>query len=237
MLKVDSLRVAYKGALALRGVSFEVGDDEIVALIGANGAGKTTVLKAISRLVKVQRGTIEWNGKDLALVSPHRMISEGISHCREGRQLFADMTMLENLLMGAYSLSNRKTIKQNLDWVMSIFPEIADRLNQIAGTLSGGEQQMVAVMRALIVRPKLLLLDEPSLGLSPIATKRVLSALPELKKSGTSILLVEQNAFQALQYSERAYIIEVGDITLSGKSSELLQDERLQEVYLGGMAT
>lgn len=237
MLKVDSLQVTYSGALALRGVSFEVGEEEIVALIGANGAGKTTTLKAISRLVKAHSGTIRWNGKDLSTVSPYHVISEGISHCREGRQLFADMTMLENLLMGAYSLSNRKTVKDNLDWVVSIFPEIENRMDQVAGTLSGGEQQMVAVMRALIVRPKLLLLDEPSLGLSPIATKRVLSALPELKKSGTSILIVEQNAFQALQYSDRAYIIEVGDIVMEGKSSDLLEDEKLQEVYLGGMKT
>ena len=235
MLRVENLEVAYAGALALRGISLQVEDGEIVALIGANGAGKTTTLKAISGLVRPRRGRILWNGEDLTNLAPHRAIHHSISHCREGRQLFADMTLKENLLMGAYALRARKTVARNLERVLALFPEIAGRLDQLAGTLSGGEQQMAALMRALICEPKLLLLDEPSLGLSPIATRRILSVLPGLAGNGTSVLLVEQNAVQALAFSHRAYILQVGEIKLGAASAELSKDKALQELYMGGI--
>jgi len=235
MLRVEGLEVAYAGALALRGVSFHVEDGEIVALIGANGAGKTTTLKAISGLVRPRRGRILWNGEDLTNMAPHRAIGHSISHCREGRQLFADMTLRENLLMGAYALRKRTSVTRNLQRVLALFPEIGGRLNQLAGTLSGGEQQMAALMRALICEPKLLLLDEPSLGLSPIATRRILSVLPGLSRGGTSVLLVEQNAVQALAFSNRAYILQVGEIKLAATSADLSKDKGLQEIYMGGI--
>ncbi|MGO8694456.1 MAG: ABC transporter ATP-binding protein [Rectinemataceae bacterium] len=234
MLQVEGLEVAYAGALALRGISFHVEEGEIVALIGANGAGKTTTLKAISGLVRPRKGRILWKGEDLSALAPHKAVTHSISHCREGRQLFADMTLRENLLMGAYAIRSRQTVARNLERVLALFPEVGGRLGQLAGTLSGGEQQMVALMRALISDPKLLLLDEPSLGLSPIATKRILSVLPGLSKDGTSVLLVEQNAVQALAFSNRAYILQVGEIKLAAKSADLAGDRALQEVYIGG---
>jgi branched-chain amino acid transport system ATP-binding protein len=235
MLQVRDLEVAYAGAIALRGISFHVEEGEIVALIGANGAGKTTTLKAISGLVRPRAGRIVWNGDEMSSLAPHKAITHAISHCREGRQLFADMTLKENLLMGAYALRSRKTVARNLERVLTLFPEIGGRLNQLAGTLSGGEQQMAALMRALISDPKLLLLDEPSLGLSPIATKRILSVLPGLSQSGTSVLLVEQNAVQALAFSNRAYVLQVGEIRLEAKSTDLAKDKGLQEAYMGGL--
>ncbi len=235
MLQVQGIEVAYAGALALRGISFRVEEGEIVALIGANGAGKTTTLKAISGLVRPRKGRILWNGTELSSLAPHKAIALGISHCREGRQLFAGMTLKENLLMGAYTLRSRKAVARNLERVLAFFPEVGGRLNQLAGTLSGGEQQMVALMRALICEPELLLLDEPSLGLSPIATKRILSVLPGLSRSGTSVLLVEQNAVQALAFSNRAYVLQVGEIKLEAKSADLANDKGLQEAYMGGL--
>ncbi|MGO9410870.1 MAG: ABC transporter ATP-binding protein [Spirochaetia bacterium] len=233
MLEVRDLEVAYDGAVALRGISFHVNDGETVALIGANGAGKTTTLKAISGLVRPRAGRILWNGQELSSLAPHKAITHAISHCREGRQLFADMTLRENLLMGAYVLRSRKAVANNLERVLTLFPEIGGRLDQIAGTLSGGEQQMAALMRALISDPRLLLLDEPSLGLSPIATKRILSVLPGLSRAGTSVLLVEQNAAQALEFSNRAYILQVGEIRLEAKSADLASDKSLQAAYMG----
>ncbi len=235
MLKVEGIEAAYAGAVALRDVSFRVQEGEVVALIGANGAGKTTTLNTIAGLVRPRRGTVVWGGIDFTRMPPHRAVSYGVGYCREGRQLFADMTVLENLLMGGFTIRSGRKLSENLQQVLSLFPEIDERLGQLAGTLSGGEQQMVALMRALISEPRLLLLDEPSLGLSPIATKRVLSVLPELSKSGTSVLLVEQNAAQALEFSDRAYVIQVGEIVAEGPSSEVATDRQLMEAYLGGL--
>ncbi len=237
MLKIEGLEVAYAGALAVRGISLRVGDGEIVSLIGANGAGKTTTLNAVSGLVRPSRGSIAWNGAELSRIPAHKMIVHGVSHCREGRQLFADMTVRDNLLMGAYAIRSKREIARNLDRVLALFPEIEERMGQLAGTLSGGEQQMAALMRALVSDPKLLLLDEPSLGLSPIATKRVLSVLPELARDGTSVLLVEQNAVQALEFSDRAYLLAVGEIVREARSAELAADRSLQEDYFGGLGT
>ena len=235
MLKIEGIQAAYSGAVALRDVSFTVGEGEVVALIGANGAGKTTTLNSIVGLVRPRRGSITWDDAELTRVPPHRAVTYGVGYCREGRQLFADMSVLENLLMGGFSIRSRHILSRNLERVLEIFPEVSGRLEQLAGTLSGGEQQMVAVMRALISEPRLLLLDEPSLGLSPIATKRVLSVLPELAKGGTSVLLVEQNAAQALEFSDRAYVIQVGEIVAEGTSAELAADHRLMDAYLGGL--
>lgn len=236
MLELEGVEAAYAGAIALRDVAFEVGEGEVVTLIGANGAGKTTTLNVISGLMKPQKGRVNWNGVDLTRTPAHRSISLGIGYCREGRQLFADMTLRENLLMGGYTIRSGKKLASRVEQVTGLFPEVRERMGQIAGTLSGGEQQMVALMRALICEPRLLLLDEPSLGLSPIATKRVLSVLPQLAAEGTSVLLVEQNAVQALAYSGRAYVIQVGRIVASGRSSDLAEDHALMDAYLGGLA-
>lgn len=236
MLELDGVEVAYAGALALKGISLHVEEGEIVALIGANGAGKTTTLNAISGLTRPRRGKILWQGIDLTRIPAYKAVTVGVGHCREGRKLFADMTLLENLLMGGYTIRSRQKLKVNLERVLSLFPEVGDRRMQLAGTLSGGEQQMVALMRALIAEPRLLLLDEPSLGLSPIATKRVLSVLPRLAQEGTSVLLVEQNAVQALEFSNRAYVIQVGEIMAEGRSTELAADRSLVDAYLGGIS-
>lgn len=235
MLKLEGIEAAYAGAVALRSVSLDVGEGEVVALIGANGAGKTTTLNSIAGLVRPARGKISWDGIDLTRSAPHRAVQHGVGYCREGRQLFGDMSVLENLLMGGYSIRSQRRLSERLKETLPLFPEVGDRLGQLAGTLSGGEQQMVALMRALICNPRLLLLDEPSLGLSPIATKRVLSVLPELSKRGTSVLLVEQNAAQALEFSDRAYVIQVGEIVAEGTSSVLSEDRQLMDAYLGGL--
>jgi len=234
MLALEGIEAAYAGAVALHGISIRVGDGEIVSLIGANGAGKTTTLNVIAGLLRPRKGRILWNASEITRMKPHRAVTHGIGYCREGRQLFADMSLLENLLMGGYSVRPKVRLTAEIDDVLALFPEVSGRLGQLAGTLSGGEQQMVALMRALIARPRLLLLDEPSLGLSPIATKRVLSVLPDLSKRGTSVLLVEQNAVQALEFSDRAYVIQVGRIVADGKSSDLSSDNSLIEAYLGG---
>jgi branched-chain amino acid transport system ATP-binding protein len=237
MLRVEGIEAAYAGAVALKEISFRVDEGEVVALIGANGAGKTTTLNSIAGLLRPRRGSITWNGVELTRIAAHRAVSFGVGYCREGRQLFADMSVRENLLMGGFSIRSSQTLAQNLDRVLGIFPEVSGRLGQLAGTLSGGEQQMVALMRALISDPRLLLLDEPSLGLSPIATKRVLSVLPQLSASGTSVLLVEQNAAQALEFSDRAYVIQVGEIVAQGASLELAADQGLMDAYLGGIGS
>jgi branched-chain amino acid transport system ATP-binding protein len=236
MLEVKGIEAAYAGAVALRNVSFQVRDGEVVTLIGANGAGKTTTLNVISGLMRPRQGSVIWNAADLTKTPAHRLISLGIGYCREGRQLFADMTLRENLLMGGYAIRSGKKLDSRIEEVAALFPEVSDRMGQFAGTLSGGEQQMVALMRALVTEPRLLLLDEPSLGLSPIATKRVLSVLPQLAAQGTSVLLVEQNAVQALAYSDRAYVIQVGEIVASGRSADLANDHSLMDAYLGGLA-
>ena len=235
MLKVDGIDVFYGDLQALRGVGFEAAEREVVSVIGSNGAGKSTTLKTVSGILRPRSGTIEFDGENISRASTTRIVEMGISHIPEGRQLFPTMTVEENLEMGAQFPHTKKVRKETMAEVFGFFPRLKERLGQKAGTLSGGEQQMVALMRALISEPRLLLLDEPSLGLSPIATKRVLSVLPELTTSGTSVLLVEQNAAQALEFSDRAYVIQVGKIVAEGPSVEVAADQQLMEAYLGGL--
>lgn len=236
MLQVKDLMVTYGGALAVNGINLKVQAGEIVALIGANGAGKTTTLNAITGIVRARQGSVHWHNVNLRKVAPHAVIHHRIAYCREGRHLFADMSVKENLLMGAYHLPNR-IAKQNMEHVLTLFPSIQTHLRQSAGTLSGGQQQMVAVMRALMSDPALLLLDEPSLGLSPKAADEIFQVLPRLAATGTSVLLVEQNAVRALAVSQRAYVLEVGRMVAEGSSHSLAQDHRVQQAYLGYHAT
>lgn len=232
MLSVEGLEVSYGGALVLKGLSFEVRDGEIVSLIGSNGAGKTTTLKTITGLKRALKGNILWNGKSIKHLPAHKIARLGISHCREGRQLFADMSVRENLLMGGYTLP-KKLVHKRIEELLENFPVVSGKLNQLAGTLSGGEQQLVAIVRALVIQPSLLILDEPSLGLSPVATKTIFAELQRIVKSGVSILIVEQNAQQSLAISDRGYVIELGKIVLAGTGEELLNNEQLLAAYLG----
>ena len=234
MLKVENLTVKYSGITAVDGISFEVGQGETVAMIGANGAGKSTTLKAVSALLKPANGRIWFEDNEITKTPASKIVEMGLVHVPEGRQIFTKLSVEENLRMGAYTLKDAAKEKWNREWVMELFPILKERARQAAGTLSGGEQQMLAIARALMSSPKMLLLDEPSMGLSPIMTQQVFSVLKNLRENGITIFLIEQNAYDALEISDRAYIMETGRITLEGPSAELITDERVKNAYLGG---
>ena len=233
MLKIENLHVAYGGIKALRGISMEVPDGKIVTLIGANGAGKSTTLRTISGLVKASSGSILWNGTELLGKPIDKIISAGIAMSPEGRRVFADLTVLENLKIGAYLRKDKDGIEQDIQWVYELFPRLQERSWQLAGTLSGGEQQMLAVGRALMSRPKLMMLDEPSLGLAPLVVQDIFAIIREINRRGVTVLLIEQNANMALKIADLAYVMETGEITLSGTGEELLANEQGKEAYLG----
>lgn len=233
MLEINNVDVFYGEVQALWNVSLKVDDRELVAVVGSNGAGKTTLLKAISGLLHPANGSILFLGSRIDKMRPHNIVEIGISQIPEGRQLFPDMTVLENLEMGAYTKKAREKIRDSLEWVYQLFPILKERKEQLAGTLSGGEQQMLAIGRALMSRPKLLMLDEPSLGLMPTLVTATFKVLEELKEGGVTILLVEQNVRHALELADRGYVLETGRITLSDKGRNLLRDERVKKAYLG----
>ena len=234
MLKIDNIDVYYGAIHALKGISLEVNQGEIVTLIGANGAGKSTTLRTISGLLKPKNGSITFMGKNIAGVPAHQIVREGISQVPEGRRVFAEMTVMENLDLGAFVRKDKAGIQKDLKTVFELFPRLAERRNQSAGTLSGGEQQMLAMGRALMSRPKLLLLDEPSMGLAPLLIKEIFHIIEDINMSGTTVLLVEQNANMALSIANRAYVLETGRITLSGAAQELAASEDVRKAYLGG---
>jgi branched-chain amino acid transport system ATP-binding protein len=231
MLSVKDLNVSYGSIHAIHNVSLEVNDGEIVSLIGANGAGKTTILNTITGHVKAQTGTIKYNGIDLRATEPYKLINYGVGLVPEGRHIFPDMTVMENLEMGAFS--KKGNLDEKFEWVYGRFPRLKERYKQLAGTLSGGEQQMLAMGRALMADPKILLLDEPSMGLSPILVKEIFSIINYCHDMGITILLVEQNAKMALGIADRAYVLETGNITISGNAKDLLADDRVRKAYLG----
>lgn len=233
MLELINLSVNYGAIQALQDINLIVNKGEIVTLIGANGAGKSTTLKAISRLVNPTRGKIVYNGRDLTKLTPDRAVKLGIAQSPEGRRVLAKQTVLTNLELGAYTRSDRLAIKSDIERQFVTFPRLAERRNQLAGTLSGGEQQMLAIARALMSRPQLLLLDEPSLGLAPQIVREIFSVIRQLHESGVTILLVEQNAHLALEMADRGYVLEAGYLTLTGSGKELLTDERVKKAYLG----
>ena len=233
MLEVKDLEVYYGMIQAIKGISFEVNQGEVVALIGANGAGKTTTLHTITGLLPSKKGTVTFEGQDITKVPAHKIVYMGVAHVPEGRRVFADMSVYENLLMGAYTRKDKNEIAQSLEMVYKRFPRLKERTGQRAGTLSGGEQQMLAMGRALMSKPKIILMDEPSMGLSPIFVNEIFDIIKEVSESGTTVLLVEQNAKKALSIADRAYVLETGSITLEGKADDLLHDESVQKAYLG----
>ena len=232
MLKIDDMHVYYGAIHAIKGVSFEGGEGEIVALIGANGAGKSTILKTVSGLMHPRSGSISFCDQDISHTDAYKLLRTGLAHVPEGRRIFLQMTVQENLEMGAYI--NKEVSQADLDMVFNYFPRLKERRKQIAGTLSGGEQQMLAMSRALMSHPKLMMLDEPSMGLAPILVDQIFDIIKELHKAGTTILLVEQNARKALQIADRAYVLETGKITLSGTGAELASSDAVKKAYLGG---
>lgn len=234
MLEVKNLKVRYGMIEAIKGISFEVRDGEIVTMIGANGAGKTTTMHAISGLIKAAEGSILLDGKELTKTAPNKIVGLGLAQVPEGRRVFAEQTVEENLLLGAYLRKDKDGIRGDIEEVFSLFPRLKERRRQTAGTLSGGEQQMLAMGRALMAKPSILLMDEPSMGLSPLLVSEIFHIIEEINKNGTTILLVEQNAKRALAIADRAYVLETGLITLEGTGEELANDERVQKAYLGG---
>lgn len=234
MLKVTDLTVHYGAIQALRGISFDVNEGEIITLIGSNGAGKTTTLHSVSNIIKKTSGKVEFLGNDITNISADNIVKTGLIQVPEGRRVFANMSVKENLEMGAYTRKDKAGIKADMEMVYGLFPRLKERIKQLSGTLSGGEQQMLAMGRALMSSPKLLLLDEPSMGLAPILVDEIFSIIQEINKTGTTILLVEQNAFKALSIADRAYILETGTIIKDGKASDLVNDEAVKSAYLGG---
>ena len=232
MLKIEDIHVYYGAIHAVKGVSFEVNDGEIVALIGANGADKSTILKTVSGLMHPRPGSITFDGKQIAHLEAHKLVHQGLAHVPEGRRIFLQMSVQENLEMGAFT--KKEVSKDDLERMFTLFPRLKERRKQIAGTLSGGEQQMLAMSRALMSHPKLLMLDEPSMGLAPILVDQIFDIIKELHKAGTTILLVEQNATKALEIADRAYVLETGSITLSGTGAELACSDEVKKAYLGG---
>ncbi|HIZ79721.1 MAG TPA: ABC transporter ATP-binding protein [Candidatus Lachnoclostridium stercorigallinarum] len=232
MLKVTDLTVNYGVIQAVKGISFEVEEGEIVALIGANGAGKTTTLHTITGMIPAKTGIIEFNGTDITKVPAHKIVSMGLAHVPEGRRVFAQLTVLENLKMGAYTRKDRDGIEKSLEEIYRRFPRLEERKNQMAGTLSGGEQQMLAMGRALMSRPKMIVMDEPSMGLSPLYVSEIFKIIQDINASGTTVLLVEQNAKKALAIADKAYVLETGNIVLSGKASDLMNDDSVKKAYL-----
>jgi branched-chain amino acid transport system ATP-binding protein len=233
MLEISDLSVNYGGIKALQQVSLRVEKGEIVTLIGANGAGKTTTLKTISRILTAKTGRIIYQGQDITHLPPHEIVKRGIAHSPEGRRILARQTVLTNLQLGAYTRSDRLGVKSDIEEQLQRFPRLSERREQLAGTLSGGEQQMLAIARALMSRPKLLLLDEPSLGLAPQIVREIFSIIRKLNESGVTILLVEQNANLALETANRGYVLEAGRLTIAGEAGDLLKDERVKQAYLG----
>ena len=233
LLEVKNLEVSYGVIKALKGISFEVNEGEIVTLIGANGAGKTTTMQSVIGLIPKNGGSVIYDGQDITKQPCHKIVHLGMSQVPEGRRVFQELTVYENLLMGAYSIKEKDTFKEDLEKVYKRFPRLAERSGQIAGTLSGGEQQMLAMGRALMSRPKLLMLDEPSMGLSPLLVDEVFDIIQDINKDGTTILLVEQNAGKSLAISDRAYVLETGSIVLSGTGAELAASEDVKKAYLG----
>ncbi|BCU11449.1 MULTISPECIES: ABC transporter ATP-binding protein [Microcystis] len=233
MLEISDLSVNYGGIKALQQVSLRVEKGEIVTLIGANGAGKTTTLKTISRILTAKTGRIIYQGQDITHLPPHEIVKRGIAHSPEGRRILARQTVLTNLQLGAYTRSDRLGVKSDIEEQLQLFPRLSERREQLAGTLSGGEQQMLAIARALMSRPKLLLLDEPSLGLAPQIVREIFSIIRQLNESGVTILLVEQNANLALETANRGYVLAAGRLTIAGEAGDLLRDERVKQAYLG----
>jgi branched-chain amino acid transport system ATP-binding protein len=233
MLELRDVHVYYGNIHALKGVSLEVHKGELVALIGSNGAGKSTTLKTISGLLNPRQGTVVFDGKKISGEAPHRIVEWGIVQCPEGRHIFGSLTVAENLRLGAVRRRDKDAVGQDLDWILSLFPVLAQRMGQLGGTLSGGEQQMLAIARALMARPALLLLDEPSLGLAPLLVETIFDVIRQIKSEGGTVLLVEQNARQALDIGDRAYVLETGRIALSGTAAELKANPEVERAYLG----
>lgn len=234
LLEIKNLEVFYGVIQALKGISFSVDEGEIITLIGANGAGKTTTMQSIIGLIPKKSGTVTYNGEDITHTPAHKLIGKGMSQVPEGRRVFQELTVYENLLMGAFLNKDKKEVKKDLERIYTLFPRLKERKNQIAGTLSGGEQQMLAMGRALMSKPKLLMLDEPSMGLSPLLVDEVFSLIKEINKDGTTILLVEQNAGKSLAISDRAYVLENGKVVLTGTGKELMESDMVKKAYLGG---
>ena len=233
MLEIKDLEVYYGMIQAIKGVSFEVNEGEVIALIGANGAGKTTILHTITGLLEAKKGTVTFDGKDITKVPAHRIVTMGMAHVPEGRRGFSNLTVFQNLKMGAYTRKDKTEIEESLKTVYKRFPRLEERQNQLAGTLSGGEQQMLAMGRALMSHPRIILMDEPSMGLSPIFVNEIFDIIKKVSAGGTTVLLVEQNAKKALSISDRGYVLETGNIVLSGKSDELLNNDSIKKAYLG----
>ncbi|MCM1125075.1 MAG: ABC transporter ATP-binding protein [Lachnospiraceae bacterium] len=233
MLEIKDLEVYYGMIQAIKGVSFEVNEGEVIALIGANGAGKTTILHTVTGLLEAKKGTVTFDGKDITKAPAHKIVSMGMAHVPEGRRVFANLTVYQNLKMGAYTRKDKTEIEETLENVYKRFPRLKERHNQLSGTLSGGEQQMLAMGRALMSHPRLLLMDEPSMGLSPIFVNEIFDIIKEVSAGGTTVLLVEQNAKKALSISDRGYVLETGKIVLEGKSEELLNNDSIKKAYLG----
>ena len=234
MLRVEDINVYYGAIHAIKGISLDVPDGEIVALIGSNGAGKSTTLRTISGLMRPKTGRIMYDGEDITGVPAHKIVGKGLCQVPEGRHVFANLTVLENLELGAYLRTDKEGIAKDMEMVFEKFPRLLERKDQLSGTLSGGEQQMLAMARALMSRPKLLLLDEPSMGLAPLLIKEIFNIIKEINASGTTVLLVEQNANMALSIADKAYVLETGRITLSGTAAELASSEEVRKAYLGG---
>ncbi|WP_066071770.1 ABC transporter ATP-binding protein [Neobacillus soli] len=235
MLKVNDINVFYGNIHALKGISLEVKEGEIVTLIGANGAGKSTLLKTLSGLLKPKSGAIEYLGKPISAKAPQAIVKAGISHVPEGRRVFSNMSVEENLELGAYTRKDASGVRKDMEKVYELFPRLLERRKQLSGTLSGGEQQMLAMGRAIMAKPKLLLLDEPSMGLAPLMVKQIFNIIEQINKDGTTVLLVEQNANMALSIANRAYVIETGRIEISGTAAELQASEEIKKAYLGGL--
>ena len=233
LLEVQDIQVYYGMIQALKGVSFSVNEGEVIALIGANGAGKTTTLHTVTGLLRAKSGHIIYNGEDITKVPAHKIVTMGMAHVPEGRRVFANMTVLQNLKMGAFTRSDKNEIESTIEMIYKRFPRLKERQNQTAGTLSGGEQQMLAMGRALMSQPGIILMDEPSMGLSPIFVNEIFDIIKKVSQSGTTVLLVEQNAKKALSIADRAYVLETGNISLSGDAKELLNNEAVKKAYLG----
>ena len=233
MLEVKDLQVYYGMIQAIKGISFEVNQGEVIALIGANGAGKTTILHTVSGLLTPKKGSVIFEGQDITKIPAHKIVSMGMAHVPEGRRVFAQLSVYDNLKMGAYTRTDKNEIEESLEMVYKRFPRLEERKNQMAGTLSGGEQQMLAMGRALMSKPKIILMDEPSMGLSPIFVNEIFDIIQEVSASGTTVLLVEQNAKKALSIADRAYVLETGTIALQGDAKELMNDDSIKKAYLG----
>lgn len=233
MLEVNDLEVYYGMIRAIKGISFQVNEGEVIALIGANGAGKTTILHTITGLLSPKKGSVVFEGKDITKIPAHKIVSLGMAHVPEGRRVFAELTVYQNLMMGAYTRTDKDEIQESLEAVYKRFPRLEERKNQMAGTLSGGEQQMLAMGRALMSKPRIILMDEPSMGLSPILVNEIFDIIQSVSAGGTTVLLVEQNAKKALSIADRAYVLETGRIVLDGDADDLLNDDSIKKAYLG----